>query len=196
MNVNFNWQASIPTTVLVQDSILPNLYELGFDLITNTSDTNEQYVYFNRLRWFIEARCNVATIAEFGNPTFKTICGLDQSIFQIGDIPSELLVAGILIRKCNAILENKLLLNRIVLSSSLGEYVKYLVMHDDIIDGVQKQPWVTHPNVVWWERGDTSINDLGETNITWEELKLSITKTETKKKGFTPTVISGGKDET
>ena len=196
MNVNLNWSAAVQTTVLVQDSILPNHYELSFDLVTNTDDQNEQFIYFNRLRWFIEARFNICTIADHTNPVFKVICALDQSIFQIGDIPSELLVAGVLMRKCNAVLDNKIILNRLTLASSLQDYVKYIVMHDDIIDGIQKQPWVVNPNVVWWERGDTSINDFTSPNITWEELKLTTKQETTKKKGFNPTVITGGKDET
>lgn len=198
MNVSLSWSASIHTTVLVQDSILPNLYELNFDLITNTNDHEEQLIYFNRLRWLIEAKFNVCTIADYNNITFKTLTTLDQTIFQIGDIPSELLIAGILMRKCSAILENKFIIDRLTLSSSLGDYVKYKVKHDEIIDGVQKQPWVEHPSVVWWERPDTAINDLGGPNATWDELQLTIKKGETKKKkkGFNPTVIKGGKDET
>lgn len=196
MNVNLNWSATVHTTVLVQDSILPNLYELGFDLVTNTNDGEDQFLYFNRMRWFIEARFNLSTIAQYSNPHFKTMCDLDQTIFQIDDIPSELLIAGILMRKVQAILDNKLILNRLTLSSSLGEYVKYSVMHDEIVDGVQHQSWVKEPNLVWWEKGDTSINNFDTPILTWDEIKLGKkTTASTKKKGFNPTVITGGKDE-
>lgn len=195
MNVNLNWSATLQTTVVVEDSILPNTYEIQFDLITNTEIPEEQFIYFNRLRWFVEAKLHLSTIINNASPLFHNLSAFDQTIMQVSDRPSELLIAAILSQKASAIMDGKLIVNEITLGSSLGEYIRYTITHEDIIDAAELFPWIKSGEKVWWRRGDTSINDIDSTIIPWEELNLT---TEKKKmadvKKFTPTIITGGKD--
>jgi len=195
MNVNLTWGCGVGAIIAIENSLVPNTYEFEFDLITNTEILEEQHIYFQRLKWYMEAHFNCCVLINFETPAFDLITEhFNQIIFQTNQPPSDFTVGAMLFLKLSRILNNKIILNKLAISSGLGEYIKYSITGIDIADGTNTAPWMPAGSPPWWMRNDTSINDIATKElITWESINLGLAS-ELKK--FTPTVIPGGKNET
>lgn len=197
MNVNLSWETNTLNTLVLEDQLLPNAYNIRVHFVTNTTNTQEQKIVFDRVKLILETQFNFSCIASYDSPSFNVLKDhFSQSICQIGSEASDLIIGAILFRKIHKIVDKKLILNGLEISSQLGGMVGYTLTGEDFIQESTIHPWTT--GVPWWERNDPSINDLQDdkiNEISWKDMEMELPSDAVIVKKFTPTVIEGGKDE-
>jgi hypothetical protein len=154
------WKTDFLSIIVSEDDIVPNSYEVGLYLETNTTDIREQNVAFERIKFFLNSQCQNGTFASISN---KKIC---------------------------AIVEGRFTVETLQLSSHQGDNVRYDWSEDnemplgdeirtycEVIDDKNKD------FVPWWNRADTSTWDTIATDengksgywggeFTWEDIGL------------------------
>lgn len=213
---DLSWSTSWDSVISYNNQILPNNYTMtiGFDIVTDDSDL--QNVAFDRIKYFVK---NVMQDAIFSsmdderNAYFQE--NFKQRIVTFPVQPQDLSVVTALYAKFNSIVEGKLEIESISLSSIQGDNVTIhydadfaesstLLTEHDLLKSAEKTPW--------WFRDDCGSADFFTMNVEsntmvfitdvteWQGTGLEYPETDTKKKkkkkdarNWSPTIIDGGK---
>lgn len=197
----FNWETTFDATVLIDDCIYPNTYNVGLSFLPKSSDIKLQNNSFDRLKYLFTRLCENAVII---NPETK----LQPIFFQmpvnkilIPGNPYDQLLCCVLYHKMIAISGKYLHLGHLTLDSKLGDNVQYsidekTINNINLPDNEWISPVITKP---WWKRNDTATFDqvLGEKEFwggpsTWRDLGYG---SDAPKKEFNPTILDGGRDK-
>lgn len=208
---DLSWTTTWDSVLSYEDQILPNSYSmtLHFDIMTDNGE--EQNIAFDRIKHFVDKVMHDAIFSSiddernmYYHDNFK------QRMVTFPVPPQDLIVVATLFAKFKAIVEGRIDIHKISLSSIQGDNVtihfdeefaeesSMLVSHE-MIKAAEKTPW--------WFRDDSGTADFFNlnpeskeltfiTDVTgWEDTDLEWPKTENKKDGSTwsPTIIPGGK---
>ena len=216
------WTANWTGIMLLEDMMLPNNYEMDIDFDLVGEDPHEQWIAFERIKAFTTDIIDGSLFAKVDNPFIPMLHKSTKSnIITLAEEPIDMIIGLSIMRKLDAITEDRAMINLIAISSDLGEHVKNTVSHDEMLtelfvaDNVVKK---TTGNDPWWLRADAGCTDLILQNkkkvlvkhdkVEWSKYDLdwtpkeenSSTNTETVlkypkgKMGWKPKIIDGGRD--
>lgn len=204
------WNTEFLSNVVIENDIVPNSYKLSLELISDTKDVRQQSIAFDRLQVFCGSILQSSLLCCIDNPFIEFLLEETASnVLFLPDDPYDNTMAILLHSKLSAILEDKLFLHSLSLSSFLGDNLMYsfnldqfeypLMITEDILDN--KKPW--------WRRSDMSVMDiiiedkktgepkLEEQELNWEHLNLAW-DSNTEKEGkiiqvkkFKPKILDG-----
>jgi len=176
MNVRLKYDMVFTAGVYYDNTVRMNNYNLRLWMTTNTENTHDHAVSFERIKYFIYSQID-STI--FINSDLVDQSGrLTQAGLGVTTIPGDpvdQLVGIMLYYKLNAIMENRMIIVETELSSSHGENMTYLHSEHENISGF------TQPS--WWTEANLTHNDFDQTDFgkivaipqatAWRELELA-----------------------
>lgn len=134
-----------------QNTYVINSYNFTLTMEVNTDSIREQNVAMERIKYFIY---DILEDCVFVNAIEKKIienynkCKLNVCV--VPEEPYDQIISMLLLLKCNAITENKILVNEITLTSKLSDGVKFR----ENIETAQ----TAFPIHGWWEEAIPSIS--------------------------------------
>ena len=153
MNVRLKYDMHFTAGVYYNDSLRMNNYSLRLWMTTNSENSADQNISFERLKYFIYTQID-STI--FINSDLKDQCrqfvnaGLDITTMP-GD-PVDQLIGIMLYYKLNAITEDRMIIVETELASTIGENMTYI--HSDYENTIG----YTQPD--WWNSSDLTHSDV------------------------------------
>ena len=130
-----------------------NSYEMTLSIIVETDSELEQNVAIDRVSYYIKEilqNCILVDADDCDSITKYRNAGL--RVCELPAEPYDHLFATVLLLKLNAIMEGKLRITDMVLGSTMSEGVRY-----NIVSEVAES---SYPKSTWWNKADTSINNL------------------------------------
>jgi hypothetical protein len=201
--VNVRLQYTIPFTAAVhyQDRLIMNTYQLRTYMVTNTTDAENHNIAFERLKYFITEEMD-STV--FVNSEDVDVCKLylaaGMKITTLPNEPVDQIIGVMLFCKLNAIMEDRITIIEIELSSSLGDNMVYIHGENETTDNLVFPDWWTTVDVV---HCDTDLIDsdnvlsLLRSNV-WRELDLGWPETINEPPTATGNIVFAdfGRDDT
>lgn len=127
MNVRLKYNTDFVAAVYYEDDLRMTNYDLCLKLVTGTLAPEEHNIALERLKYFIQVELD-STI--FINASNEDQCGLfDYAGLKFTTLPEEpidQIVGIVLFSKFNAIMEGRLIVTELEISSALGENIIYL----------------------------------------------------------------------
>jgi len=220
MNVNLAWQTSILCIAVVDDRIVANNYSLCIDFITNTVDSRHQNIAFERMKFMLSKIFDQSIFISATNKLLPKIADLSPTNLVI--LPEEgydQVINLALYCKLNSIMEGKLLVEAMSISSTVNNDITYSFGEDDNLGPFavhhrkKAKPWWLRPDLRTTdaEEGHFPIDGWADIGLSFEQLAPSRPNVKGKKKvdntvkasynkpntpqiiGFNPEVIAGGK---
>lgn len=157
MNVRLKYDMPFTAGVYYNDSLRMNNYSLRLWMTTNTENSNDHAISFERIKYFIYSQID-STI--FINSSLEDQCdlflqaGLD--ITTIPGDPVDQLIGIMLYYKLNAVMEDRMIVVETELSSTYGENMTYLHSEHESTSGFV-QP-------AWWITADLTHSDFVKTD--------------------------------
>ena len=203
---DISYETSWDCTIALENWLSPNSYQCRIDFDINTDIGDFQNIAFERCKIILESVFENSLFINVENPLMPTFAKkTKQQIVSLPNEPLDVIVSSVVFRKLNAVTEQKLLINKITLSSSQGENV--WIHYDDEFDQVfnlESQLFSQTKETPWWLRNDASVSDWFEIGkkeskfhkhvAKWEESLLWENKAEKNLiNKWKPTVIDGGK---
>lgn len=191
--------------LVVDDTIIPNSYDVSFTVTMHTEKVHEQNIVIERLRFFAEGIMSNSIMISHESPLLKMIQSVDfgNKYALFNDTPYDGLLCNILYLKASAILGDYATIESFSLSSRLGHEIDYYADVEDDFQDFKRAAWLPKNKKPWWMKDDISINDAEEDLISWTDLGLGWKEvkndTETTiipfpNPKFSPKVIQGGKN--
>ena len=161
---DFSWSTGFKSIIVVDDELFNNDYTIKLHLTPVTADLKEQGDFFERLKMLFEHIFNntitVCRDAKLYNVLEKQT---SNRFIQLPRQPYDQLMAAVCFTKANAILQGKIIINELELSSYQGDGITYRILKEGPeIQLLDVDNWFTtqyNKFDPWWLRSDTATYD-------------------------------------
>jgi hypothetical protein len=216
MNVSLSWQTSILCISIIDTKMVANNYTFVIDFITNTENTKQQNIAFERMKFMFDKIFNQSTFISEKSILLPQIIELaPNNIVLLPEEAYDQIVNLAMFCKLNSVMEDILHIESISISSSLNDDITYSYSEGDPLGPYMVS--ARKKDKPWWVRPDLcTVSNPGNTYPIpqWSEIGLGLeplkkprkgkhtvdtapqipyTKPTTSGKVFTPEIILGGK---
>ena len=209
MSNTFSWKTKFKSIIIVDGELFGNEYNLNISLTPHTANLKEQTEYFDRLKNLFEMVFANTITTWRDEKLYHTLKKSSNNRFvELPKPPYDQIMAAVCFCKANAILDSKITINFIELSSWQGDGITYTVDKDskelillDAPDWFSDKYTKFDP---WWLRADTATYDeelpegIYTGHFSWTANKIPVDKKHddhAKIFEFQPKVLDGGKDK-
>ena len=209
MSNTFTWKTKFKSIIIVDGELFANEYKLNVSLTPHTASLKEQTQYFERLKnLFEQVFANTITTWR-DEPLYHTLKKSTTNRFiELPKPPYDQIMAAVCFCKANSILDSKIIINHIELSSWQGDGITYTVDKDSkeliLLD---RPDWFSTKFSSfdpWWLRADTATYDqeldkgIYTGHFSWNNQEIPVDKKHeyhAKIFEFQPKVLDGGKNK-
>jgi len=205
----FSWKTKFKSIIIVDGELFGNQYNLNISLTPHTANLKEQTDYFERLKNLFEMVFANTITTWREEKLYHTLKKSSNNRFvELPKPPYDQIMAAVCFCKANAILDSKITINFIELSSWQGDGITYTVDKNSkeliLLDAPN---WFSDKYTKfdpWWLRADTATYDeefdkgIYTGHFSWNNNKIPVDKKHedhAKIFEFNPKVLDGGKDK-
>ena len=170
---NFTFQAAIH----FENRFMVNLYEMDTKMEIYTEDTREQNIAVERITHFLGSvieDCLFVSINEKDAINKYSAAGI--KVCTIPEDPYDQIIGLILMNKCNAIMEGKIVMTEILFGSKLSNLIKFELNHELATIGFDGKHWYNEPTLITadkFSKKDKIVNLFDHKYDSWEDLDLT-----------------------
>jgi|TARA_B110001454_G_scaffold217027_1_gene241432 hypothetical protein len=210
MSNSFSWNTTFKSIIIVDSELFSNKYKINISLTPHTANLKEQTQCFDRLKNLFE-QVFANTITTWRDDKLYHILKKSSGnrFIELPKPPYDQIMAAVCFCKANSILDSKITINFIELSSWQGDGITYKVDKNskelillDTPNWFSKKYGKFDP---WWLRADTATYDqeldkgIYTGHFSWDNNQIPVDKNHeyhAKIFEFNPKVLDGGKDKT
>lgn len=195
MNVKIEYPAEFLAAVYWEDAVMMNSYAVRCEMMTNTKDNREQNIALERLKYMLFMQMqNSVFVDQREKAAIKRLEAAGLRTVVLPEQPVDQIVGMMLYSKLDAVMEDRITMTQLKLSSELGENITYFQTDNETIGPFQQKGWWNNvdPVISDSKSGGKIVSIKGTT--TWQLLGLDWDneKEETNKGN---TVVAFRKDE-
>lgn len=170
---NFTFQ----TAIHFNGKFIVNLYEMDAKMEIFTEDTREQNIAVERTIHFLSSSiedCLFISSEETEAINKYTAAGIKVCV--LPEEPYDQIVGLILMNKCNAIMENKVVMTEIIFGSKLSNLIKFELNHEVAKTEFNDKKWYNDPTLRMTNKSNKKekiVNLLDHKGCDWEDLDLT-----------------------
>ena len=197
----FSWETTFSTTVVIDDCVYPNNYNLKISFIPKSDNIQSQNIGFEKIKYLTNRLCDNAIIFSPNDPTQSYWFKMPVNKILLPGSPYDQLLGVCLLRKINSIAGKFFHLGELTIDSRLGDNIKYTIDTDSFENKhLDVDEWIGAKIEPWWNRDDTATFDqqidsksIWTGSISWKDLGYE--QEQQSNKSFNPTVIDGGREK-
>ena len=195
MNVKIEYPAEFLAAAYWEDSVMMNSYAVRCEMITNTRDSREQNIALERLKYVLFMQIQNSVLVDHREKAaIKRLQAAGMRTVILPEQPVDQIIGMMLYSKLDSVMEGRMTVTQLKLSSELGENVTYFQTDNETIGPFAQKGWwnSAEPSVSDSKDGGKIVSIKGTT--TWQLLGLDWgDKEEEENKGNT--VVAFRKDE-
>jgi len=197
MNVRLYYETAFLAGVYFDDRLQMNSYNVGINLITRTADSANSNIALERVKTFVDG-LNSTVFINSCWPDHEEIMGqMGIDVTTLPEEPVDQIVGMMLYYKLNAVMEGRMEITQLELSSSLGDGVCYLHDEEDPVGPFHQPGWWYDPTAIRTKNTptDTTINIVKIKHKNWREFGLDWPDSESKEVANTVVYANFTKNE-
>ena len=141
-----SWSAGL----VYQDEFYINHYDAVINLVTVSPDSDQQNIAYERTKFWVQHVLDSAIFLAHDDPQLSVWQGTGARIIVLPDEPVDQIIGIMLYLKLNLIMENRMVVTDIEISSAVGDHTSYLHSHGEGVGtGLSQSGWWTDPRPVW-----------------------------------------------
>jgi len=182
MNVRLYYETVFLAGVYFDDQLQMNSYNVGINLITRTLDSANSNIALERVKTFIDGLNSTVFINSCWPDHEEIMSQMGIDVTTLPEEPVDQIVGMMLYYKLNAVMEGRMEITQLELSSSLGDNVCYLHDEEDPIGPFHQTGWWHDATAIRTKNSptDTKTNIVKIKHKNWREFGLEWPKTESK----------------
>ena len=163
-NRSFSWKTEFKSIIIVDNELFHNTYNIKFYIQPVTADLKEQSEYFERLKFLFQYAFANTIVTFRDEPLYEVLADYTNNRFvELPREPYDQIMAAVCFTKSNAVLDGKIIVTKLELSSYQGDGIAYTITKDgpeiQLLD--VDHWWTAKYNKFdpWWLRSDTATYD-------------------------------------
>lgn len=142
MNVRLQYDVTFLAGIYYDDLLQLNSYAASLNMITKTTDPVETNIAMDRLKFFINSILeHTVFINQAHTEQAETLAWCGANVTTLPEEPVDQIVGMMLFYKLNAIMEGRIEIVQLDISSTLGDGVWYLHSDEDSAGPFTKKGW-------------------------------------------------------
>ena len=160
MNVRLQYDLELPAGIYFDDRLQINQYNINMSLMTKSADPRSTNIAMDRIKAFIYGELDSTIfITEKNQQQADALSALGVNVTTLPEEPVDQIVGMMLYYKLNAIMEGRMTITQLEISSSLGDNVWYLHDEEDLSGPFASDGW-WHQSTVQHETITTQPNKV------------------------------------
>jgi hypothetical protein len=154
MNARISREFLLQAGLHFEDKFIISSYVFELYMDVQTEDPREQNIALERIKYLIDecfSNCVFVDTTEKKVIDAYTLAGM--KVCPLPDKPYDQVIASVLLSKCNAITEGKLLVDEIKITSDISDNVSFYISIDDEIA-------FNYIKDTWWTENSTAITEF------------------------------------
>lgn len=157
MNVELQYSIEFPAMIYMPDdlawSLMPNFYDISLSLLTGTNNKKQINVAMERLKVFLASELSHSVfINQIHKEHAEMFEALGANVTTVPEDPVDQIIGIMLYCKLNAIMEDRMKIVQLDISSALGDSVWYKHQEEDNLG-----PFATDG---WWHKNTVQHNSF------------------------------------
>jgi hypothetical protein len=176
MNVRISCTIYFTAGIIWQSQLRMNNYKLTVHFVTLSTNNEDHNIALDRAKYFIHNQLQSTIFINANNSQMcRQLLSTGLDITTLPEEPVDQVIGIMLYSKLNAIMEDRMALVEIELSSELGDHVVYLHSVEENLGPLEKTGWwhestLSHCDSVFLE--DANILKMNQDNL-WHDLGLA-----------------------
>ena len=176
MNVRLQYDTEFLAGVYFEENLQINSYSVNLSFTTRVSDSKAINVAMERLKYFLHCELGDAVfINQAHREHAEMLYTLGVNIVTLPEEPVDQIIGMMLYCKLNAVMEGRMIITGLDISSTLGNEVWYRHDEDDALGPLSQDGWWHKPSL---QHHDIDLDDTPENvvkvqNQGWAELGLT-----------------------
>lgn len=194
MNVRIEYPAEFLAGAYWESVVLMNCYTVRCEMTTATTDNVEQNIALERLKWILfHAMQNSVFVDAKEKSAIKKLEAAGMKTIPLPAQPVDQVIGMMLYCKLDAVMEGRINMYQLSVSSELGENVIYYQNNVEALGPLAEKGWWHDPEPVCSDMRSTAgkVVNIGPAH-TWKSLDLHWTRDESDS---TANVLTFRKDE-
>lgn len=151
MNVRLKKTFKWSSAVVYESRFVINHYRADVTMITVSDDNEEQNIAYERSKMFIHGVMEDAILISQSNPRIEAYQNTDARLIALPQEPVDQIIGMMLYLKLNAIMENRIVVIDVSLSSSAGDSMYYLHSSGESLAPLDRDGWWTDARPCWYD---------------------------------------------
>lgn len=177
MNVKLQYELEFTAGLYFDSRLLFNNYTVQMTLLTQTTITQNSNVALERVRAFVDYElAHTVFLGPNDHAKAKLLVSLGINVTTLPEDPVDQIIGLMLFSKFNAVMEKRMLVTSLDVSSVLGDRVWYMHNEDDPLGPFVHEGWWSRPgrqhtdlNLINDNVVKVSAASWGEWNLDWPE---------------------------
>jgi hypothetical protein len=175
MNVRLQKNLHFTAGVWYDNVLQMNNYMSSIHLYTNTADPVDQNIAFERLKYFVYYALDSSILVDQeSNEQCSRLASAGLKITTMPGIPVDQLIGIMLYYKLNAVVEQRLIITDVEISSGIGDNIVYLHNENESSNDFVKPAWWTTSDPAHCDSNLCQFDNVVAINraCNWRELEL------------------------
>lgn len=175
MNVRLKKKLSFDAGVVFENQFLINHYDLALEMYTNTTDSIENNIAYERIRYWVAEILNGSVIIPSSSELLEAYAATGQRLITLPEQAVDQVIGIMLYCKLNAITEDRLIITDVEISSSQGDNMIYCHSDQENLGPFVDNGWWNDPrpkHAVLTIGDGSNVIKLAKTPD-WKELGMS-----------------------
>lgn len=174
MNVKIGYNVNLTAGFWWNNSLIMNNYSITFKLLTLTADPTDQNIALDRLKFmFSDVFTDIIFIVDSEKDQIKKLKAANLRLAILPEEPVDQIIGMMLYSKISAIMEDKISIRSLMISSEAGDNVIYEHDIDESVAPFDQPGWwsTSGPECESVARGRDKVVEIGH-NKHWREFGL------------------------
>ena len=173
MNVRLEYPAEFLSGVYWNDAVLLNRYTVRCEMVTGTKNNVEQNIALERLKYTLFHQMqNSVFISEKEKSSIKRLEAAGIRAIPLPEQPVDQIIGMMLYCKLDAVMEGRIVMSQLRISSELGENIWYSQNETESVGPFGNKGWWNNPEPVCSDsRPNGKVVSINQTT-TWQALDL------------------------
>lgn len=185
MNVRLRYNITFPAAVWFDGELMMTNYTLALNFLTQTLDPQDQNIALERVKYFLLNELHSTVfINQAEVERAEAFAEVGLNVTTLPEEPVDQVVSIMLYYKLNAIMEGRMKITELVMSSEAGDNIEYFYNENEQSGLFPKTGWwhdatLCHSNIDLDDEEEGSENVVSiDTNSEWDDQELSWAHTE------------------
>ena len=148
MNVKIQYDTEFMAGVYSHDSLYLNSYSISVSLLTKTQDSESTNIAMERVKCFMHhVLCDTVFFGPNDHETAEVFQMMGTNVTILPEEPVDQIIGIMLYCKLNAIMQDRMCVTSLNISSILGDNIWFLFDEDDALGPFAKEGWWHEPSV-------------------------------------------------
>lgn len=149
MNVYLKKQLQFSTGLVYRDQFQINSYDVILKILTVSTDHDEQNIAYERMKYWIDYILQDSVLIDEHSEKLPAYQETGQRLIVIPEEPVDQLIGIMLYLKINAIMEKRMVITEVELSSAVGEDISYTHIAGEELGPLGVDGWWSDSRPVW-----------------------------------------------